>query len=101
MLECGAVVDRLVRTRVGPFRLDDAVPSADLELEGERAWKRVLPPASALAGWPTLTLDAVAARSFLHGQPVTADLARAPERTFVAVSDERSVLLGIGEVSVG
>src|SRR3989442_10179934 len=47
----GGAVERLVRCRVGPFGLADAIPWADVT-DGDAAvlWSRVEPPQSALAG---------------------------------------------------
>lgn len=69
-LGCGAMVERLVRLRVGPFRREDAVTWSDLAaLSREELWARVLPPESALAGWADVRLDAHATATFLNGQP--------------------------------
>lgn len=96
VLGCGAVVERLVRTRVGPFALPQAVPWDDLAtLTPDALWARVLPPETALAGWPVVHLDAVAARRFAHGQavepaaPTRAGLVRvhAPDGTFLGVGE--------------
>ena len=97
-LGAGAVVDRLIRTRVGPFSLDTAVSSTEVTVEGEAAWRRVLPPDAALGVWPKLHLDVPAAASFTHGQSVTADVAMASSGRFAAVYD-RWGFLGIGEIS--
>jgi tRNA pseudouridine55 synthase len=96
VLGCGAVVERLVRTRVGPFDLTHAVPWGDLAaLAPDALSARVLPPETALAGWPTVRLDVVAARRFAHGQaveppaPTRAGLVRvhAPDGTFLGVGE--------------
>src|SRR5262249_3495327 len=51
-LGCGGLVQALRRTRVGPFRPEDAVP---LDATAETARSRLLPPAAAVAGVPGLT----------------------------------------------
>jgi tRNA pseudouridine55 synthase len=95
-LGCGGAVERLVRTRVGPFARADAVPWPEITTAARGAlWDRVLAPESALAGWPVVTLDAPGVRSFVHGQPARADVADAAH--FVIVKDDAGVFLGVGE----
>lgn len=97
-LGSGAVLERLVRSRVGPFTRDEGLPSADIPAtDAETLWRRTLPPAAALAGWPTVHLDDSAAARFVHGQPVAApDLPSEP--ALVAVHSVAGPLLGVGEV---
>jgi tRNA pseudouridine55 synthase len=73
-LGCGAALAALVRTRVGPFALEAAVPWDELReaRSGERLWPRLLPPDTALAALAPVRLDAGAARAFAHGQAVPA-----------------------------
>lgn len=101
-LGCGAAVARLVRTRVGPFALADAVPWADLA-DGDAAvlWARVQPAAAALAGWPAVRLDARAASQFEHGQVVAVAPAGAASGALVRVHAADGRLLGVGEVMDG
>jgi tRNA pseudouridine55 synthase len=83
-LGCGGSVERLVRTRVGPYALDQAVPWEAVRdaRDGSLLWPRVLPADSALAALPAVRLAADAARAFRDGQSVpvgepVAGLARA------------------------
>jgi len=71
-LGSGAALAGLVRTRVGPYGLETAVPWDEVReaRDGERLWPRVLPPDSALGALDAVTLDAAAARAFAHGQAV-------------------------------
>lgn len=73
-LGCGAALAALVRTRVGPYRLEGAVPWDEVReaRSGERLWPRLLPPDSALIELGAVRLDAAAARAFAHGQAVAA-----------------------------
>jgi tRNA pseudouridine55 synthase len=73
-LGCGGALAGLVRTRVGPYALEDAVPWSEVReaRTGERLWPRLLSPDSALAALPAVKLDAAAARAFAHGQAVDA-----------------------------
>jgi tRNA pseudouridine55 synthase len=101
-LGCGAAVERLVRTRVGPFSLAEAVPWDALVSEPAAAlWARVRPAESALAGWPVLRLDARAAARFEHGQSAEIAPAGAAPGTLVCVHTVEGRLLGVGEVAAG
>ncbi|RPH75981.1 MAG: tRNA pseudouridine(55) synthase TruB [Candidatus Rokuibacteriota bacterium] len=98
-LGCGGAVERLTRTRVGPFALRAAVGWTELSESPPGAlWGRVLPVDSALSGWPAARLDVESARQFRHGQAadLTPPLAGAG---FLRVYDEVGVLLGIGEAA--
>jgi tRNA pseudouridine55 synthase len=101
-LGCGAAVERLVRTRVGPFALADAVPWAELS-DGPAAAlaARVRPAEAALSGWPSLRLDARAAGRFEHGQAAEIVPAGAGAGTLVRVHTAEGRLLGVGEVAPG
>jgi tRNA pseudouridine55 synthase len=99
-LGCGAAVERLARTRVGPFDAGAAVSWRDLaEDEADALWARVLPPESALAAWPAIHLDAAQVRRFAHGQPV--DVKAPAHDGLVRVHDDAGTLLGVGEVEAG
>jgi tRNA pseudouridine55 synthase len=101
-LGCGAAVERLRRLRVGPFGLADAVDCAEIaERPREHLLDRVLPPAAALEGWPTVTLPAPAADSFCHGQAVQVVAAAGPPGSGVVVRGPGGALLGLGEIVGG
>jgi tRNA pseudouridine55 synthase len=101
-LGCGASVDRLVRTRVGPFALGDAVPWAVVQTDSATAvWTRVRSADSALAGWPAIRLDTRAAARFEHGQAVEAAPPRTSGGSLVRVHTADGRLLGVGEVVEG
>jgi tRNA pseudouridine55 synthase len=94
-LGTGAALARLVRSRVGPYRLEDAVPWIALReaRDGADLWPRLLPLDSALADLPALTLDARGAQAFVHGQSVAA---RPPLSGPVRVYRPDGTLLGVG-----
>jgi tRNA pseudouridine55 synthase len=94
---CGAALERLTRTRVGPFTLRSAVGWDEL-IDGRRdsLLTRLLPMDAALADWPAVPLDAAGTRRFTHGQPVDLEAPLASGR-LVRVYDEHGVLLGVGE----
>jgi tRNA pseudouridine55 synthase len=91
----GAALAGLVRTRVGPYRLEAAVPWAEIReaRSGAGLWPRVLPPDTALAHLPRVALEAGEVRRFLHGQRAAAP--GAPEG-LVRVYDPAGGLLGVG-----
>ena len=72
-LGTGGALARLVRTRVGPYRLEEAAPW-NLVLsarDGEFLWARALRPDSALQAMPAARLSEPATRAFANGQSVT------------------------------
>ena len=95
-LGTGAALSRLVRSRVGPYRLEDAVRWDALReaRDGAALWTRLLPLDSALADLPALTLDARATQAFVHGQSVPAGAARAE---LLRVYGPDGALLGVGQ----
>ncbi len=104
-LGCGAALASLVRTRVGPYALDDAVAWAELKevRSGAALWPRVLPPDSALPHFPIVRLDAERARQFGHGQTVSAPgnpNAIAPDG-LARVYGPDSAFLGVGQARRG
>ena len=93
-LGTGGTLAQLVRTRVGPYRLDDAVPWSMVlaARDGESLWPRVLPPDSALQAMQEARLSEQAARAFANGQSVTEPGAAGLVRVYGA----DGALLGIG-----
>jgi tRNA pseudouridine55 synthase len=95
-LGCGAALAGLVRTRVGPYPLETAIPWDEVRVArtGEPLWARLLPPDSALAGLVAVRLDADAARAFAHGQAVAAG---GHVGGWLRVYGPDDVLLGVGQ----
>jgi tRNA pseudouridine55 synthase len=91
----GGALATLRRTRVGPYRVEDAVPWDTVReaRDGSALWPRLLPPDSALAVMEEVRLPSPAARAFLNGQSVTHD-GGAPGPVRVYGSD--GAFLGIG-----
>jgi tRNA pseudouridine55 synthase len=101
-LGCGAAIESLVRARVGPFGLAEAVDWEALCSEPAASlWARVRPAESALAGWPAVRLDARSAARFEHGQPVEIVPAGTGPGALVRVHAADGRLLGVGEVATG
>jgi tRNA pseudouridine55 synthase len=70
-LGCGAHLASLERTFVGPFALADAAALDELLAEPRRLPGLLLPPETAVIGWPVLTLHADDARRVRNGLPVS------------------------------
>jgi tRNA pseudouridine55 synthase len=97
---CGASVERLCRTRVGPFEVGVAIGLAEITAAAaDRLWGKVLAADAALTSWPALELDDRAARAFVHGQAVAASTAG--EGTLRRVHDRSGCFLGVGELAPG
>jgi len=68
-LGCGAATEALVRTRVGPFGLEDALPWAEvLAGDPERLRARLLPADRAVGHLPAVSVTPAGARRLAHGQ---------------------------------
>jgi tRNA pseudouridine55 synthase len=95
----GACVDRLVRTRVGPFTLEDAIGWDEVSAATPEAlWHRVRPPEAALARWPEARLGVDGERAFVSGQSVpVSGLERVSGLIRVHAAD--GPLIGVGEVT--
>lgn len=69
-LGCGGLLQRLVRTRVGPFALDQSIALTGLDQESiNRALRE---PLVAVASLPRVVLDSEQAREFSHGRAIDA-----------------------------
>jgi tRNA pseudouridine55 synthase len=97
----GGAVESLVRCRVGPFDLRDAVSWPDLMEGGQDLWPRLRPVEAALAGWPVVRLDGAGAAAFGHGQPADVIPAAAGTEGFVRVHDLAGPMIGVGELMAG
>ena len=71
-LGCGGALERLLRTRVGPYSIEEAIPWADAEQarDATALWARLLPPDSAVSHLPAVHLSDVAAAALLTGRSV-------------------------------
>jgi tRNA pseudouridine55 synthase len=96
-LGCGAAVEHLVRTRVGPYGRHEALSWAQLtSADGEALRCHLRAPATALAGWRAVVLSAREAAAFVHGQGVVVSGLSGQPRELVRVHDTQGELLGIG-----
>lgn len=104
----GGAVESLVRCRVGPFDLRDAVSwgeltegRSDAPGDGRELWSRVRPVEAALVGWPVVRLDGPGATTFAHGQAADVIPAAAATEGFVRVHDIDGPMIGVGELTAG
>jgi tRNA pseudouridine55 synthase len=92
-LGCGALVESLRRTKVGPFTVDNAV-RLDADMATVRS--RLQPLAAALAELPALTLDGAQPAQLRQGRPVTVPIEAAGSGQHeVAVLDSDGGLVAV------
>jgi len=89
---CGAYVETLRRTRVGPFRAEDGV---GLDADPVTARARLLPLAAGLAQLPRVVVDRAATERLRHGQSVAL---RENVTGDVALFEAAGPLIGVGTV---
>lgn len=89
----------LRRTAVAPFEDQDLIDFKDLDeaaaLSDAALDRLLIAPARGLRHWPSVTVDAAAAKALAQGRSVR--LPEAPAHTRVAILDEQEQLLGLGE----
>ena len=93
-LGCGGALAQLVRTRVGPYRLEDAAPWSLVReaRDGAALWPHLLPLDSALESMLEVRLSEEGTHAFVNGQSVTEPGAPGLVRVYGADGQ----LLGIG-----
>ncbi|MDQ3695738.1 MAG: tRNA pseudouridine(55) synthase TruB [Chloroflexota bacterium] len=95
----GAYLSSLVRTRAGPFTLDEAITLDDLAAaELPAAWPKLAIPSDAvLADWPALTLDAAETIDWHHGKLIRREaMGDEPAPRRARVYDSSGHWIGIG-----
>jgi tRNA pseudouridine55 synthase len=92
-LVCGGYIETLRRTRVGPFRADDAVP---LDAGPDAALVKVLPVSAAVSELPRVALDDATVARLRQGQEVAAQQSSASGQ--VAVFDARGGLVAVARL---
>jgi tRNA pseudouridine55 synthase len=99
-LGVGAHLRALVRTRVGPYGLDDAVtPETLAALSPDERLARLVPPETAVAHLPALTVPAALREDLRCGRVLALTAAAAADA--VALLGEDGRLLAIGEPASG
>jgi tRNA pseudouridine55 synthase len=102
-LGCGATLESLIRTRVGPFGLDEAVPWTEVSGSdrAERLWASLLPADSGLGHWPEVRLGKDETAALLHGRTVSSRDTRAATAGWVRLYASTGQFLGVGRVVGG
>ena len=90
-LGCGALIESLRRTRIGPFFVENAI---SVDLPGETARSQLLPISLAVADLPHVVLELPQIERLGHGQHVPLQKL-AFESQEVAVFDPSNVLIGV------
>ncbi|HXH28894.1 MAG TPA: tRNA pseudouridine(55) synthase TruB [Candidatus Polarisedimenticolia bacterium] len=100
-LGCGAHLDSLRRVAAGPFRVEQAVPAADLVPEPSLA-ARLVPMEEIPLGLPTLTLSPSGLHAIRHGRPCGLTEVVSPRPPFppgrCRLKGPEGSLIGIGEI---
>ncbi|MFZ5816394.1 MAG: tRNA pseudouridine(55) synthase TruB [Bacillota bacterium] len=96
MLQVGAHMSYLVRTRSGPFRLEEASTLEEL-LAGQAP---LLPPAAAIGEMARLTVTGPAAERLKHGVAPRMQVGQ-PDGTTLALLDPHGELLALAEAAGG
>lgn len=91
---CGAIMTSLRRLVVGPCRIEDAVPFADLD--EARLRSALQPPLTAVADFPQRNVDADELHALRQGRTIeTCSLSGAGPETEVALIDADGQLIGL------
>lgn len=98
-LGTGALLDGLVRTRVGGFTIEDATTLEGLEAAfAEGTWQESLkPPESILVGWPIFSIDEATEKAILQGKAVQIAGETGRESGSAAVRGQDGTLLAVVE----
>ncbi|GAB6061958.1 tRNA pseudouridine(55) synthase TruB [Deferrisoma palaeochoriense] len=94
----GAVLWELVRTRSGPFGLDEAMDLEEVERLGPDAWDRVLPPERMVAALSRADVGPAEAQRILHGTAVPWE---GPDAPALAVFGPDGTLLAVARADAG
>lgn len=102
-LGTGAAMEKLVRTRVGPYTLEDALPWDRVReaRDGALFWDRLLPSDSALGHLPAVGLAPADGEALLHGRTVPLPAASSGARGLVRLYAADGEFLGVGQVVTG
>jgi len=102
-LGTGAALEKLVRTRVGPYTLEDALPWDRVReaRDGSLFWDRLLPSDSTLGYLPSVALAPADGEALLHGRTVPLPAASSGTRGLVRLYAADGEFLGVGRVVTG
>jgi tRNA pseudouridine55 synthase len=94
-LGCGAIVETLRRTKVGPFTAQRAL---NLDADATQALQSLQPPAAAVMSLPNVTLNAQAIEHMRQGKLASAPAPLRAEGTEVAVFDDKGCMAAVATV---
>ncbi len=102
-LGCGALLESLVRTRSGPFKLADSRTPEEIQALAEKgsAAGTLVPLARALAGLPLAGFDDASLASLRHGRHAELPAGTAASGAFVLLGDRAGGIIGVGRVVEG
>lgn len=102
-LGTGAALEKLLRTRVGPFTLEAALPWARVReaRDGGALWEHLLPPDSGVSHLPAVRLPPADAEAVLNGRAAPLPGADSGARGQVRLYGGDGIFLGIGRVVEG
>jgi len=104
-LGCGATLEELTRTRIGDFRLQDAIGIDERRTLALRIAEKIIPIEQALSFLPEIVVDADAARRLREGKALTADAPRLTadgrQPLTVRIRDEAGKLLVVARLDDG
>jgi len=100
-LGCGAHMESLVRTRSGPFRIEDSVTLEEVERRfRDGTLDRIILGADvALTAFPAFNLDAAGVRRLANGQAVPCPESLGREGDMVRVYDEDGNFISVGMIT--
>ena len=87
----GGTLWELVRTRSGPFSLEEAIPLDAVEAEGSAAWRWVLPPERMVQGLDRLTVGPGEAKALTSGLAIE-NPEPLPQGDFAILGDDGAVI---------
>ncbi|GAB6164330.1 tRNA pseudouridine(55) synthase TruB [Thermostilla marina] len=92
-LQTAAVMSSLVRSAVGPFRIEDALAPEEINYEN---WQEVLlPPREAVPHLPTVHMTAEQVDTIYRGQPIAAEAITPPRFTLPPEAEQPSEFAGL------
>lgn len=90
LLGCGAIMTELLRSRIGPFRADQAVAVDDLQRDTVARY--LLPPARAVEHWPQHVCTDTELWEIAHGRHIVADVSQAGRVALLTAGGELAAL---------
>lgn len=97
----GAYLSQLIRTAIGPFKAEDALPSSQLTRENkEKIEKKIIPLGDALPHLPLFVVDHKQALRISSGASLPLSKAPFPIGSYVRILSKDKQLISIGRLTV-